>query len=128
MNAIIPISTSRNGQWATVLLAFAMSCLAWTASAKDEIPQKGTETSQIISSQTNDDDSVDTISMVVGVASHLGRYATVQYTHVLAPVYDPAFNSLIVAFTYTRTSTAANGNQWEAKGEGEEIVPLDAIF
>src|ERR1044071_2592368 len=128
MKANNPTSISRSSKWATVLLALAMSCFAWTASAKDEVPAKGTQTSQIISSLTNDDDSVDTISLVVGVASHSGRVTAVQHTHVLAPVYDPASNSLIYSFTFTSTGTAANGDQWDTEGEGEEIVPLDSNF
>jgi hypothetical protein len=128
MKANNPTSISRSSKWATVLLAVAMSCFAWTATAKDEVSQKGTQTSQVISILTNDDDSVDTISMVIGVASHLGRVTAVQFTHVLAPVYDPVSNSLIFSFTFTATSTAANGDQWDTKGEGEQIVPLDANF
>ncbi|MFN0130782.1 MAG: hypothetical protein ACKV19_29310 [Verrucomicrobiales bacterium] len=84
--------------------------------------------SQIISNQTNDDGTVDNVSVAVGVASHLGHYTAVEHTHLLAPVYDPASNSLIFFFTVTRTTTAANGDQWNSEGEGTTIVPLDAGF
>jgi len=128
MKANNPTSTSRGVKWAAALSAIAISLIADTASAKDEVPAKGTQTSQIISSHTNDDDSVDTISLVVGVSSQSGRVTAVQYTHVLAPVYDPASNSLIYSFTFTSTGTAANGDQWDTEGEGKEIVPLDSNF
>ena len=64
MKANNPTSNSRSSKWAAVLLAVAMSCFAWTATAKNEVSRKGTQTSEVISSLTNDDDSVDAISMV----------------------------------------------------------------
>src|SRR5262245_9327105 len=99
MNANNSTSISRRFQWVTALSVIAISLITRTSSAKDEVPIKGTQTAQAISSQTNDDGSVDYISLVVGIASHVGRLTAVQFTHVLAPVYDPASNSLIFAFT-----------------------------
>src|SRR5262249_48895154 len=92
-----------------------------------EVPAKGTQTAQTISSQTHADGSVDTVSIVAGLASHHGRFTAVQFTHVLAPVYAPASNSLIFSFTFTANYTAAN-EPWDTKGEGTTIVPLDAGF
>ena len=131
MNANIPTSTSHSGKWATVLLAFAMSCFACTASAKDQVPLKATSSGHTISSTVNPDGSQSNIVVEVGVATHSGRYTGVQEVKVGAPqtgVYDPATHTVAIRFTASGTGTVANGDTWDWTAEGVVIVPLDASF
>jgi len=121
-------STSRGGKWASVVLAFAMSCLAWTTSAKDQVPTNATSSSHVISSTVNPDGSQDNILGEVGVSTHLGKYTGLLQIHVDAGQYDPGTHALLFHFTGTGTSTAANGDTSDYTAEGVEIVPLDASF
>lgn len=131
MKANNPTSVSCSVKWATVILASAISCLAWTASAKDEVPFKATSSGHTISSTPNPDGSQDNIVSEVGVGTHTGRYTGVQEVNVGAPqtgVYDPATHTVAIPFAASGTFTAANGDTWDFTSEGVIVVPLDANF
>ena len=97
-----PKSISGRGKWATALSAIAISLLAWTASAKDEVPFKGTTSGYPVAGTTNPDGSQDLISREVGVSTHAGRYTGVSEVKVDAPdtgVFDPETRTVAIHFT-----------------------------
>ena len=125
-------SISRRGKWATALSVIAISLMAWTAPAKDEVPTKETANGQTISATQNPDGSQDLIAVVVGVGTHTGQYTGLQQTHVAAfnpaQQYDPGTHSLQIPIPSSGRNTAANGDTWDWISEGVVIVPLDASF
>ena len=124
-------SISRCSKWATALSAITISLLACTASAKDEVPIQETWTSHTISLANNPDGSQDSVSVVVGVGPHVGRFTGSEQIHVEPPnpsQYDPGTHSLLIPFTVSGTRSAANRDTWSFTVEGVVIVPLDANF
>jgi len=131
MNANKPTSISGRGKWATALSAIALSLLAWTASAKDEVPTTGTTSGYPVAGTTNPDGSQVLISREVGVSTHAGRYTGLSEVKVDAPatgVFDPKTRSVAIHLTGSGRDTAANGDTLDWTSEGVVIVPLDASF
>jgi hypothetical protein len=117
MNANIPTSTSRNGKWATVLLAFAMSCFAWTASAKDGVPIKGSSVAQDI--QVGPGPALGLLEIDgigSGNSTHLGRI-TFTYTYEL--------NLSDFSFHGSTHSIAANGDTLDTEFIGYSLPTGD---
>src|SRR5262245_16098211 len=117
MNTNIPTSTSRNGKWATVLLAFAISCFAWTASAKDEVPIKGSfvgQDTQVGPGSAPGLLEIDGIGS--GNSTHLGR-TTFTYTYEI-DLSDFSFHG-------TTHTVAANGDTLDTEFTGYSLPTGD---
>src|SRR6266487_5980204 len=95
-----PTSISGRGKWATALSAIAISLLAWTASAKDNVPFKGTTSAHPISLTPNPDGSQDIMFEEVGVSTLSGRSTSLSQIHVDAAdpgqQYDPGTHALLI--------------------------------
>jgi len=122
----------RCGKWATALSAIAILFIACTASAKNNVPFKGTTSFHPISLTPNPDGSQDIMFEEVGVSTLSGRSTGLSQIHVDAAdpgqQYDPGTHALLIPLTGTGTHTAANGDTWDWTSEGVVIVPLDASF
>lgn len=123
-----PTSISHRGKLAAALCAIAISSIAWTVSAKDEVPFKAEWTGETIAVVQNPDGTRDQIGVNVGHGTHIGKATEVLEYRVDVPVYDPASNSLLIHLVGTFLATAANGDTVEGTFEAVETVPLDELF
>jgi len=127
MKANNPKSVSRSVKWAAALSAIAISLIAWTASAKDNVPYRATSSAYTISSILHTNGSQDIILGEVGVSTMSGRYTGLQQIHAEPGQYDPGTHTFQTHFTVTGTFTEANGDSWDFTSEWVVIVPLDAV-
>jgi hypothetical protein len=100
----------------TILLAFAMSCFAWTASAKDEVSFNGSSVGQ--DTEVGPGPAPGTLEIQgigSGNSSHLGR-TTFTYTYVI-DLSDFSFHG-------TSHTVAANGDTFDAVFTGYSL-PTD---